>query len=73
MYNLELNESFLHVNFFKFEICLYLVKYSQTWADNRLPTATTVSEFQVQFHNTKLPLNNDHLSTRDKKFGSQVW
>jgi len=46
-------------------------KYSQNWANDHLPIATTIFESQFQFYNKKLPLKNDHLLTTTTKFGSQ--
>jgi len=54
-------------------------KYSQTWVNDHLRITTTcLKRLQFwgpnfNFHNTKLPLNNDHLSTTATNFGSQGW
>jgi len=53
--------------------------YSQTWVNDHLRIATTCLQRpqfwgpNFNFHNIKLPLNNDHLSTMATNFGSQGW
>jgi hypothetical protein len=57
---------------------MYL-KYSQTWVNNYLWITTTCLQRphfwgpKFNFHNKKLPLNNDHLSTTATNFGCQMW
>jgi len=58
---------------------LYPLLYSQTWVNDHLRIATTCLQRpqfwgpNFNFHNTKQPLNNDHLSTTATNFGSQGW
>jgi len=57
----------------------YSYDYSQTWVNDHLRITTTCLQQpqfwgpNFNFHNIKLPLNNDHLSTTATNFGSQGW
>jgi hypothetical protein len=54
-------------------------KYSQTWVNDHLRITTTCMQRPLflgpnfNFHNIKLALNNDHLSTTATNFGSRGW
>ena len=53
--------------------------YSQTWDNDHLRITTTCLQRSpfggpiVTFYNTKLPLNNDHLSTTATNLGPRGW
>ncbi len=58
---------------------IWFTKYSQTWVNDRLRITTTCLHRPLfwdpnfYFHNIKLHLNNDHLSTTATNFGSRGW
>ena len=60
-------------------IVMVKYKYSQTWANDHLRITTTCLQRPpflgpiFNFHNIKLPLNSDHLSTTVSNLGSQGW
>jgi len=60
-----------------FLLCVF--EYSQTWVNDHLWITTTCLQrplfrgHNFNFHNVKLLLNNDHLSTTAPNFGSRGW
>jgi len=56
-----------------------ILLYSQTWVNDHLWITTTCLQQPLfwgpnfNFHNVKLPLSNDHLSTTATNFGSRGW
>jgi len=58
---------------------LKLTRYSHTWANYHLWITTTCLQrplfwyHNFNFHNVKLPLNNDHLLTMATNLGSRGW
>jgi len=58
---------------------LSIIKYSQTWINDHLWIRTICLQQplfwgpNINYHNVKLPLNKDHMSTTATNFGFQGW